>query len=78
MMEKESRFMGSLFGKGAGYAGAVWDKDDISPTLTTMQGGLRQPLIIVDDLYANREPRVYEIIAPTLRSERIGLKVVDK
>lgn len=77
-MKEGSRFIGSLFGKGAGYAGAVWDKDDIAPTLTTMQGGLRQPLIIVDDLYSNREPRVYDTIAPTLRSERNGLKVVDK
>lgn len=116
MEKRRSRFLGSLFGKGPGFAGAVWDKNDIAPTLTTMQGGLREPLIIedfyydvynkrvkttpvcgtvtthpqdghsgtfwvvekmVDDLYAQREPRVFENIAPTLRSERQGLKVVE-
>lgn len=40
------RFLGSLYGHGAGYAGAVWDAQSISPTLTTMQGGGRQPHII--------------------------------
>lgn len=31
---------------GTGYAGNVWDKDSISPTLMTMTGGNRQPLIM--------------------------------
>lgn len=31
---------------GTGYAGGVWDKNCISPTLTTMQGGGRQPNIV--------------------------------
>lgn len=31
---------------GTGYAGGVWDVNNISPTLTTMQGGGRQPHII--------------------------------
>ena len=31
---------------GTGYAGGVWDSENISPTLTTMQGGGRQPHII--------------------------------
>lgn len=31
---------------GTGYAGGVWDKENISPTLTTMQGGGRQPHIM--------------------------------
>lgn len=35
----KSDFLGSLYGHGAGYAGAVWDKKGICPTLTTMQGG---------------------------------------
>ena len=29
---------------GTGYAGNVWDKENISPGLMTMQGGERQPL----------------------------------
>lgn len=32
--------------KGTGYAGNVWDKDAIAPTLMTMQGGNRQPMIV--------------------------------
>lgn len=31
---------------GTGYAGCVWDSKYISPTLTTMQGGGRQPHIL--------------------------------
>lgn len=31
---------------GTGYAGGVWDSNNISPTLTTTQGGGRQPHII--------------------------------
>lgn len=31
---------------GTGYAGNVWDKEGISPTLQTAQGGNRQPLVI--------------------------------
>jgi len=32
---------------------------------------------ILDDLYANREPRLYTE-CPTLRSERSGLKVIEE
>lgn len=44
----EQKFLGSLYGEkcGAGYAGCVWDKNGISPTLMTMQGGGRQPHIL--------------------------------
>lgn len=31
---------------GTGYAGGVWNSENISPTLTTMQGGGRQPHIV--------------------------------
>lgn len=31
---------------GTGYAGGVWDDNHVSPTLTTMQGGGRQPHVI--------------------------------
>lgn len=31
---------------GTGYAGGVWDDSHVSPTLTTMQGGGRQPHVI--------------------------------
>lgn len=32
--------------KGTSFAGNVWDKETISPTLTNVQGGNRQPMII--------------------------------
>ena len=40
---------GNIYGEkfGTGYAENVWDKECISPTLMTMQGGNRQPLVIV-------------------------------
>ncbi len=34
---------------GTGYAGNVWDKDGISPTLQTAQGGNRQPLVLEEE-----------------------------
>lgn len=40
--------IGNIYGEqfGTGYAGNVWDKESISPTLMTMQGGGRQPHIM--------------------------------
>ena len=40
--------LGNIYGddKGTGYAGNVWDKQGLSPTLSTMQGGDRQPMIV--------------------------------
>lgn len=40
--------IGNIYGpnRGTGFAGNVWDKDFISPALTTMQGGGREPMII--------------------------------
>ena len=37
----EQRRLGNLYGddRGTGFAGNVWDKNYISPSLTTMQGG---------------------------------------
>jgi len=39
--------LGNVYGAqfGTGYAGNVWDKDFISPTLRTMQGGEVCPTI---------------------------------
>lgn len=41
--------LGNIYGEncGTGFAGNVWDKEAISPTLMTMQGGNRQPMIVV-------------------------------
>ena len=42
--------IGGIFDKDGRthQAGAVWDKEGLSPTLDTMQGGWRQPSVIVD------------------------------
>ena len=39
--------------KSKHQAGSVWDKDELAPTLDTMQGGYRTPLIIEDEEYKN-------------------------
>lgn len=35
-------------------------------------------MIIIEDFYKNRPPRLYEDYAPSLRSERNGLKVIEE
>ena len=61
---------------GTGYAGNVWDKDGISPTLQTAQGGNRQPLVLDEiKVVGNYMPsnhdasRVVDVngIAPTVK-----------
>ena len=61
---------------GRHQAGAIWDKDAISPTLDTMQGGNRQPFIVDEiKVVGNYMPsnhdasRVVDIddIAPTVK-----------
>lgn len=39
---------GNIYGSefGTGYAGNVWNADYISPSLMTMQGGGREPMIV--------------------------------
>lgn len=57
-------------------ANRVYDKLGLCPTIPTCGGGNIQPKII-EDFYANRPVRVYEEVAPTIRAEREGLKVID-
>jgi len=57
-------------------ANRVYDKLGLCPTIPTCGGGNIQPKII-EDFYANRPARVYEEVAPTIRAEREGLKVID-
>lgn len=44
----EVKRIGNLYGedRGTGFAGNVWDKSQLCPTITTMQGGGREPMII--------------------------------
>lgn len=46
--KNESKLLGNIYGEktGTGYAGNVWDKNGLAPTLMTMQGGNRQPCIV--------------------------------
>lgn len=63
-------------------ANRVYSKDGIWPTIPTCAGGNIQPKIIddteekhrsviIDDIYKNRETRVYKETAPTLRSKEL-------
>lgn len=42
--------LGNIYNEnaGLGFAGNVWDKNGICPTLTTMQGGGREPMILTE------------------------------
>ena len=48
---KEPVRLGNVYGEqfGTGYAGNVWDKEAISPTLMTMQGGGRETKVVVKE-----------------------------
>ena len=50
---------------------------DVGNSVTTNAGQRPTDNFVVDDMYKNREPRVYKETSPTLRSERTGLKVVE-
>jgi hypothetical protein len=76
--ELEPIRLGGLYDSedGRHQAGAIWDKDAISPTLDTMQGGNRQPFIIDEiKVVGNYMPsnhdasRIVDIdgIAPTVK-----------
>ena len=45
--------IGNIYGPqfGTGYAGNIWDKRGISPSLMTMVGGCREPMIV--EVYEN-------------------------
>ena len=68
--------VGGLYDKDGSrhQAGSIYDPNGVCATLSTMQGGNQEP-IIVDDTYKKREPREYEEYSPTLRAGRSGLKV---
>ena len=47
-MEKQVKILGNVYGDnfGCSFAGNVYDKGYLAPTLMNMQGGGRQPMII--------------------------------
>lgn len=64
--------------RGTGFAGNVWDKHSVGPTLTTMAVGNREPLIL-DDQGRTGKPLELIEICPTLRAQTHGNepKVID-
>lgn len=72
----ETNVIGNLeMDKWQDHMKRIYDVNSYAPTLGTMQGGNTEPKIL-EDFYKNRPVREYEEVAPTLRSERIGLKVI--
>ena len=67
---------GGVVGKMHDVSRRVYLEGGTSPTIHTCGGGNTEPKII-EDFYKNRGERIYEGIAPTLRSERRGLKVSE-
>lgn len=61
--------------------GRVYSTSGISPTINTCCGGDREPKVlepvVIEDFYQDRQISVYEGVAPTLRSDRAGLKVAE-
>ena len=53
--------LGNIYGedKGTGFAGNVWEKEALSPTLTTMQGGNREPMIVEEPAILRPERTEY-------------------
>ena len=55
----------------------VYDNKNSAPTLQTAMGtGGGQVPMIIEDFYKNRDERVYKETAPTIRSDRTGLKTI--
>lgn len=62
---------------GTGYAGGVWDSENISPTLTTMQGGGRQPHVVCGVDKSNNNPTIIDN-ANTLKADSHPAGVYDE
>lgn len=63
--------------EGCGFSTAFRNKDEIATSITTHYGGRETNTYIIEDFYQERDSRVYDKYAPTIRSERNGLKVVE-
>ena len=54
----EVRKIGNIYGyTGGNYAGNVYDQTGICPTLTNMQGGGRQPMIVENGIIRKLTPK---------------------
>lgn len=77
--------LGNIYPSG-GQNGNIYSARGLSPTIssgatdTAGNGGVgsnNAPKVLIDDLYKNRDERVYVDYAPALRAERQGLKVCE-
>ena len=61
VLEPQQNRLGGVFDdeKGKHQAGSVWDKDGLAPTLDTMQGGWRQPMILEDKIIGSTQKNAY-------------------
>lgn len=66
-------------GTGQHQSNTVYDTRYLCPALTTVNGGGTQQIkvLIIEDFYQNRPIRCYESVSPVIRSERVGLKVLE-
>lgn len=64
-------------GTGVHQSNIIYDKEGLAPCICAGMGVKQQPTMIIDDLYENRDKRVYEEYAPTLRSDRSRLKKIE-
>ena len=72
--EPQLNQVGMLDIKGNDSIRRIYSDDGISPTLTTMGGGNREPKILdLTNDFGENKTREYTQFAPTLRSERFGL-----
>ena len=75
----EPKRIGGLFDteKSKHQASSIWDKECISPTIDTMQGGYRQPLVTIDDNVSNDEIKI-NVIENYSSSEHDTSRIVDE
>ncbi len=73
--------LGNIYGEqfGTGYAGNVWDKSPLCPTLMTMQGGNRQPLVTIEESHCVVRENNYRghdiaVVGDTINFEQPGSK----
>ena len=75
----EPKRIGGLFDTETSkhQAGSIWDKERISPTIDTMQGGYRQPLVTIDDNVSNDEIKI-NVIGNYSPSGHDASRIVDE
>ena len=72
----EPKRLGGLFDTETSkhQAGSIWDKECISPTIDTMQGGYRQPMIIVTEKTKKGYTEAYDGVVENSRIRKLTPK----